>query len=88
MNKLKGSIETLSALQLTQDIQWLDEQSKTVLRSKEVLAVILQGTIEEYKGYSRREIMEFIETDSIDEAKEVSVGRTNTQIQGEHAEFV
>lgn len=88
MNKLKGSIETLSALQLTQDIQWMDEQSKTVLRSKEVLAVILQGTIEEYKGYSRREIMEFIETDSIDEAKEVSVGRTNTQIQGEHAEFV
>ena len=48
MNKLKGSIETLSALQLTQDIQWLDEQSKTVLHSKEVLAVILQGTIEEY----------------------------------------
>ena len=44
MNKLKGSIETLSALQLTQDIQWLDEQSKTVLHSKEVLAVILQGT--------------------------------------------
>lgn len=88
MNKLKGSIETLNALQLTKDIQWLDEQSKTVLHSKEILAVILQGTIEEYKGYSRKEIMEFIEKDSINEAKEVSVGRTNTEIQGECAEFV
>lgn len=58
------------------------------MHSKEVLAVILQGTVEEYKEYSRKEIMGFIEAGSIDESKEVSTGRTNTQLHGERAEFV
>ena len=58
------------------------------MHSKEVLAVILQGTVEEYKEYSRKKIMGFIEAGSIDESKEVSTGRTNTQLHGERAEFV
>ena len=88
MDKVRGSMESLSAIQITADMEGLDAQSKTILHSKEVLAVILQETIKEYKGYSRKEIMDFIETDSIDDAKEVSVGRTNTQICGDHAEFI
>lgn len=48
MNKLTGSMEALSAMQLTADTEGLDAESKTLLHSKEVLAVILQGTIEEY----------------------------------------
>ena len=88
MDKISGSMETLSAVQLTADMEGLDAQSRTLLRSKEVLAVILQGVIPEYQGYSRREIMGFIETDSIVAGKDVSSGRTNTQIQGDAAEFV
>ena len=65
MEMLKGSMETLSAMQITADIEGLDIQSKTILRNKEILAVILQGTIKEYKGYSRKEIAEFIEANSI-----------------------
>lgn len=88
MDQVKGSMEALSAMQVTADMEGLDAQSKTVLHSKEVLAVILQGTVSEYKGYSRKEIMDFIETDSITETKEVSPGRTNTQVRGDSAEFI
>ena len=88
MDKLRGSMDVLSAMQLTADIEGLDAQSKTLLRSKEVLAVILQGVVAEYQGYSRQEIMDFIEVDSIVDGKEVSTGRTNTRIQGDSAEFV
>lgn len=88
MDKVKGSLEALNAMQLTAGMEGLDAESKTLLHSKEVLAVVLQGTVEEYESYSRKEIMEFIEADSITGAKEVSVGRTNAQIQGDSAEFV
>lgn len=88
MEKLTGSMEALSAMQITADMEGLDAESKTLLHSKEVLAVILQGTIEEYKGYSLKEIMEFIEAASIMDVKEVSPGRTNTQVRGESAEYV
>lgn len=88
MDKLKGSMETLSAMQVTADMEGLDAECKTVLRSKEVLAVILQGAVGEYEGYSRKEIMDFIEADSITGTKEVTVGRTNTQVRGDSAEFV
>ena len=54
MDRIKGSMEALSAMQLTADMEGLDAQSKAVLHSKEVLAVILQGTVEEYKEYSRK----------------------------------
>ena len=88
MDKVRGSMEALNAMQLTADMEGLDTQSKTLLHSKEVLAVILQGIVSEYQGYSRQEIMGFIEADSIEDGKEVSPGRTNTQIQGDSAEFV
>ncbi len=88
MDKITGSMETLSALQITSDMEGLDAECKTILYAKEVLAIILQEVAEEYKGYSRREIMEFIEDDSLSQAKEVSTGRTNTQIRGGNAEFI
>ncbi len=88
MEKLKGSMEVLSSMQITAEMEGLDAQSKTVLRSKEVLAVILQEIVAEYKGYGWKEVMDFIEPDSITDAKEVSSGRTNTQIRGDNAEFV
>lgn len=50
--------------------------------------MILKETVEEYKDYSRKEIMDFIEADSITDAKEVSAGRTNTVVQGDSTEFV
>ncbi|MCH5339749.1 MAG: hypothetical protein J1E03_13280, partial [Acetatifactor sp.] len=88
MDIVKGSMETLNAMQLTANMEGLDAQSKTLLHRKEVLAVILQGVVSEYRGYSRQEIMDFIEADSIVDGKEVSPGRTNTKIQGDAAEFV
>ncbi len=60
MDKLKGTMETLNTMQLTADMAGLDIQSKMLLRSKEVLAIILQGTIAEYKGYSRKESLKQI----------------------------
>lgn len=47
MDQIKGSMETLSAMQITADMEGLDAQSKSVLHSREVLAVILQGTVSE-----------------------------------------
>lgn len=88
MDKLKGSMDTLSSMQLTADMEGLDTQSKTLLRSTEVLAVILRETVTEYQGYSRKEVIDFIETDSITDAKEVSQGRTNTQVRSDNIEFV
>ena len=55
--------------------------------SREILAVILKETIDEYKDYSREEIIGFIEPDSIESDREVSPGRTNSQIQGDTQEF-
>ena len=88
MDKLRGTIGTLSSMQLTADIEGLDAQSKTILRRAEVLAVILRETVTEYQGYSRKEVMDFIETDSITDTKEVSQGRTNTQVRSDNIEFV
>lgn len=87
-DRVLGSMESLSALQITADTEGLDAESKTVLHSKEVLAIILQEAVEEYKGYSVSEIMNFIEADSIMESGEVSTGRTNTQIRGDSPEFI
>ena len=88
MDKVIGSMKVLSSMQITADTEGVDAESKALLHSKEVLAVILQGAVEEYAGYSRKEIMDFIEADSICDAKEVSPGRTNTQLRGDSAEFV
>ena len=88
MDKLKGSMDTLSAMQITEDTRGLDAECKTILYKKEVLAVILQGVITEYKGYSRQEVLEFIEDDSITRTMEVSPGRTNTETRGSNTEFI
>jgi len=87
MDKLQGSIETLSAMQTTADTDGKDDPSKTILRHTEVLAVILKGAVREYKGYSLTEVQGFIVPDSITNTTEVSPGRTNTEIRGGNPEF-
>ncbi len=52
MDRMEGSMEVLSAMQVTADTEGLDTECKVLLHSKEVLAVILRDTVEEYKGYS------------------------------------
>ena len=88
MDKLTGSMYVLSDMQITADTTGMDAHSKTILRNKEVLAVILREVIKEYKGYTRKEVMDFIETDSITAETEVSPGRTHTQVQGDNTEYV
>ncbi len=88
MDKLQGSIEALSAMQITADIDGKDVPSKTILRHKEVLAVILKGAVSEYKGYSLKEVQKFIVPDSIINTMEVSPGRTNTEVRGDNTEFI
>lgn len=87
MDRMQGSMGTLSAMQLTADTSGLDAECKALLHRKEVVSIILKGTVEEYEGYSMEEIMGFIEADSMEEAKEVSAGRTNAQLRGDNAEF-
>ena len=74
-------------MQVTADTEGLDKQSKTLLQYVEVLAVILRDTVTEYKGYSRKEVQEFIEAESIISTMEVSPGRTNTKVRGDNTEF-
>lgn len=88
MNKLNGSMETLSSMQLTADMNGLDAECRQLLRSREILAVILRDTVSEYRDYSREEVIGFIEPDSIESDREVSMGRTNSQVQGDSQEFV
>lgn len=87
MDRMQGSMGTLSAMQLTADTTGLDAECKMLLHRKEVISVILKGTVEEYEGYSLEEIMDFIEADSLEGTKEVSVNRTNAQVRGDNAEF-
>ena len=84
---IRGSLGAASAFQLTKDMEALDKQSRKILQYREVLAVILKETVEEYQEYSEEEIMAFIEADSIAEETEVSGGRTNTKIDGAATEF-
>ncbi|MCI9023394.1 MAG: hypothetical protein HFG92_02955 [Dorea sp.] len=88
MEKLQGSMAALSAMQATADMDGKDAPSKTILRHAEILAVILKGTVTEYKGYSLQEIRKFIVPDSITGAAEVSPGRTNTELRGGNSEFI
>ena len=87
MDKIKGSMEVLSSLQTTVDIEGLDHASKELYKNKEILAVILKGVVREFESYSPKQIAGFIEADSITGDEEVSPGRTNTRIQGEDKEF-
>lgn len=87
MDKVTGSMEALSVMQLTENMDGLDAQCKSLLHSREVLAIILGEVVSEYKGYDRKEIMEFIEAGSMTEEKEVSSGRTNTEVFGGRTEY-
>ncbi len=87
MDIINGSIDTLNSMQLTANIEGLDAECKTLLSNKEILAVILKEMVAEYSGYSREEIIDFIESDSIETDREVSQGRTNSQIEGSSQEF-
>lgn len=62
---LAGSTEVFSSFALTEQVAGVDAASKKLLHNKEVLAVILKGTVAEYQDYSAEEIMGFIEVDSI-----------------------
>ncbi|MEZ3485016.1 MAG: Rpn family recombination-promoting nuclease/putative transposase [Lachnospiraceae bacterium] len=88
MDKLRGSMASLSAIQATADTDGKDAPSKTILRHAEILAVILKGTVAEYKSYSLQEIQKFIVPDSIIDNMEVSPGRTNTELRGDNTEFI
>jgi len=83
---ISGSTDLLSTLEVAPLARGLDAASKQILKHKEVLAVILKETIQEYQGYSTEEIMDFIEADSIS-SQEVSQSRTNTIINGMPTEF-
>ena len=84
---IRGSLGVASSFQLTEQMEALDAQSKNLLRYKEVLAVILKYTVEEYGEYTVREVMDFIIDGSITGDREVSRDRTNTRISGEATEF-
>jgi len=66
MDKIQGNMDTLSNMQLTAKMEGLDAECKLLLSSKEILAVILKETVDEYREYSREEIIGFIEPDSIE----------------------
>lgn len=87
MDRITGSMEVLSAMQLTADTEGFDTECKALLMNKEVLAVILKEAVEEYREYTLEEIMDFIEFRSMEDTKEVSEGRTNTRVQGDNPEF-
>jgi hypothetical protein len=84
---LQGSIETLNSFQLTENMENLDAASKNVLHSTEVLSIILSEVVDEYHGYSRKDVKGFIDNGSRSEDMEVSPGRTNTVLSGEATEY-
>ncbi len=84
--KITGSLDALSALEVCSMVEGLDAAGRQLLKHKEILAVIARGTIEEYRDYSLKKIMDFIEADSIG-SPEVSRGRTNTVIEGVPSDF-
>lgn len=65
MEKIGGSMEVLSSLQTTADITGFDHASKELFKNKEILAVILKDVVREFGTYSYKQIMGFIEADSI-----------------------
>ncbi|MCI9530808.1 MAG: hypothetical protein HFH38_03490 [Lachnospiraceae bacterium] len=86
-DKMQGSMEVLNFFQITEGMEGLDHASKELYKNKEVLAIILKGVAREFEGYSYKEIMGFIEADSITTGEDVSPGRTNTRIVGDDKEY-
>ena len=84
---IRGNLGVASSFQLTEQMEALDQQSKNLLQYKEVLAVILKHTVDEYADYSVAKVMDFIDADSISTSTEVSRDRTNTRIEGSSTEF-
>lgn len=84
--KIIGSLDAFSALEIASLTKKLDAAAKQLLRHKEILAVIARGTIGEYQDCSLREIMDLIEDESIG-SPEVSRSRTNTVIEGTSSDF-
>ena len=66
----------------------MDKASKAVLHNIEVIATILKNAVPEYRDYSKKEIMEFIDRDSFRDDMEVSPGRTNTEFKGDSTEYI
>ncbi len=87
-SRLQGSFEVLNSMQITAGLEGMDQASKELYKNKEVLAIILKGVAREYEGYSCKEIMNFIEADSITSEEDVSPGRTNTRITGDDKEYM
>ena len=87
MDKIQGHMDTLSSMQMTATMEGLDAECKLLLSNREILAIILKETVDEYREYSREEIIDFIEPDSIESDREVSPGRTNSQVQQSAQEF-
>lgn len=85
-NRIAGSLDTFSSMEITADTAGLDAASKQLLKHKEILAVICKNIMEEYDSYSIEEVMDFIEADSIG-SPETSRSRTNTIIHGDSTEF-
>ena len=54
----------LTAIENTVEMNRFDEESKHFLKHKEVLAVILKGTVREVEDLSLQEIMDLIEADT------------------------
>ena len=74
-DSVRRSMEVLNSLQLTEGLEGLDYASKELYKNKEVLAIILKGATREFEGYSYKEIMGYIEADSITTEENVSPGR-------------
>ena len=55
---IRGSLGVASSFQLTEQMEALDKQSKNLLQYREVLAVILKHTLEEYADYTVAEVMD------------------------------
>ena len=84
---IQGSMEVLNSFQITEGLEGLDRASKELYKNKEVLAIILKGVAREFEAYSCKEIMNFIEADSITTGENVSPGRANTRITGDDKEY-
>ena len=73
-SRLHGSLEVLHSFQVTEEMESVDRACKELYKNKEVLAIILKGVAREFENYSYREIMDFIEADSITDLENVSPG--------------
>lgn len=83
---IAGSVDLLGSVQLLQDREGMDDVSKALLKNKEVLAVILKFTADEFRSYSYGEIMGYIEGASI-ASPDVSPGRTNSRFRADAQEY-